>query len=337
MRAMVLEKTKQAEASPLLLKEIRDPSPDSGEVLIEVSACAVCRTDLHVVEGELSEAKLPLVPGHQIVGKVIELGDGVTEVAIGERVGVAWLNSTCGKCQYCRAGTENLCDKPLFTGYTVDGGFAELAVAKASFVYSIPDGYGDLEAAPLLCAGLIGFRALRMTAIRSLSEQPPRIGLYGFGSAARLVTQVATYSGYEVYVFTRPGDSKAQSAAKELGATWAGGSADEPPCELDATVIFAPVGALIPRALKALRKGGSCVCAGIHMSPIPGFHYSYLWGERVLRSVANLTRQDGVDFLELAPQIPVKAKVETFELSEANRALQSLKSGELDGTAVLVP
>ncbi len=336
MRAMVLESTARAEDLPLVLKDLPIPEPADGEVLLKVSACGVCRTDLHVVEGELENPKLPLIPGHQIVGEVVKVGDGVETAAIGDRLGVAWLASTCGSCAYCRAGMENLCDKALFTGYQVNGGYAEYATARADFAYPIPQGYPDQQAAPLLCAGLIGYRSLRMAEIEPL-DGPLRIGLYGFGASAHIVCQVANHRGHEVYAFTKDGDTETQSFARDLGAVWADGSSESPPEKLDSTIIFAPVGELVPQALKVLRKGGVCVCAGIHMSPIPSFDYDILWGERVLRSVANLTRKDAEEFFELAPRVPVTTHIKTFELEEANSALRKLKEGEVEGAAVLVP
>ncbi len=336
MRAMVFESTARAEDSPLVLKDLPIPEPEDGEVLLKVNACGVCRTDLHVVEGELENPKLPLIPGHQIVGEVIKVGDDVETVAAGDRLGVAWLASTCGSCAYCRAGTENLCDKASFTGYQVNGGYAEYVTARADFAYPIPEDYPDQQAAPLLCAGLIGYRSLRMAEIEPL-DGSLRIGLYGFGSSAHIVCQVAKYKGHEVYAFTKDGDVETQSFARNLGAVWAGGSNESPPEQLDSAIIFAPVGELVPQALKTLRKGGVCVCAGIHMSPIPSFDYDLLWGERVLRSVANLIRKDAEEFLELAPRVPVATHVQTFELEEANSALQRLKEGEIEGAAVLVP
>lgn len=336
MRAMVLDKPAAVETKPLALKEVPTPGPAPGQLLIEVKACAVCRTDLHVVEGELEGGTLPVVPGHQVVGEVTELGESAGSVKVGDRVGVPWLWRTCGHCGFCRAGSENLCEAARFTGHQVDGGFAQYMVANEGFVLPVPDSYTDDQAAPLLCAGLIGYRALRLAAPKSVNGKA-RLGLYGFGSSAHIVIQVAIHEGCEVYVFTRQGDEKAQGLASELGATWAGSSSEGPPAEFDAAIIFAPVGDLVPLALKALRKGGTCVCAGIHMSAIPSFDYSLLWGERVLRSVANLTRRDGREFMELAPQIPVRAKVEAYGLEDANDVLIRLKSGRIEGTAVLVP
>ena len=316
MRAMVLD----GPGKPLRLAEIPEPTAGSGDLLVRVIACAVCRTDLHIVDGELTRPKLPLVVGHQIVGEVV--GDG-------RRVGIPWLGWTDGECRYCRAGQENLCDRAQFTGYDRDGGYAEYAVADERYCFAIPDGYSDLEAAPLLCAGLIGYRALRFTG------DGERIGLYGFGSSAHIVTQVARHEGRRVFAFTRDGDTEGQKFARSLGAEWAGGSSESPPEELDATIIFAPVGDLVPVALRAVRKGGVVVCAGIHMTDIPSFPYELLWEERVLRSVANLTRRDGEELLSLAPQVPIRPEIETFALEDATIALDRLRSGKLRGSAVL--
>ena len=316
MRAMVLT----APGQPLEECDLPIPEPGPGEVLIRVSACAVCRTDLHIFDGELPDPKLPLVLGHQIVGRVEESG---------ERVGVPWLGWADGECRYCRSGRENLCDAAQFTGFHRDGGYAEYVVADKRFCHAPPESYDDEAAAPLLCAGLIGFRALR------LAGDAERLGLYGFGSSAHIIAQVARHQGQRVFAFTRPGDAAGQEHARALGAEWAGGSDSPPPEELDAAIIFAPVGALVPVALRAVAKGGTVVCAGIHMSDIPSFPYELLWGERTLRSVANLTRQDGTDFLELAPRVPVRADIETFPLEQAGEALERLRSGQLQGTAVL--
>ena len=302
------------------------PEPSSGEVLVQVAACAVCRTDLHVVDGELPDPKLPLVPGHQIVGRVLE-GDGRFEP--GERIGIPWLGWTDGDCRYCRSGRENLCDRALFTGYQLDGGYAEYAVADVRFCFRLPESYSDVHAAPLLCAGLIGFRSLR------LAGDAERLGLYGFGASAHLVAQVARHQGRRVFAFTRAGDEEGQRFARSLGAEWAGGSDERPPEELDAAIIFAPVGALVPVALNALAKGGVVVCAGIHMSDIPSYPYELLWGERAVRSVANLTRLDGEEFLGIAPQVPVRTEVEVLPLEQANEALRRLRAGEIRGSAVL--
>ena len=307
------------------------PTPGRGQVLIRVHACAVCRTDLHVVDGDLTEPKLPLVPGHEIVGTVATLGPGVDRFAVGDRVGVPWLGWTCGECGFCRSGRENLCAQARFTGYQIDGGYAEFTIADQRFCFALPATYGDIEAAPLLCAGLIGYRSLRMTG------DARRLGLYGFGAAAHIIAQVARWQGRTVYAFTSPGDTDAQAFARELGAVWAGGSDQPPPELLDAAIIFAPVGPLVPAALRAVECGGTVVCAGIHMSPIPSFPYDILWGERVVRSVANLTRADGEAFLALAPKVPVKTRPLPYGLEQANQALNDLRAGRLQGAAVLVP
>lgn len=326
MKAMVLDEPGKA----LRLCERETPSPTPKQVLIRIHACAVCRTDLHVFDGDLAEPKLPLVLGHEIVGTVIETGSEVDRLEPGERVGVPWLGRTCGRCDFCRAGAENLCDQAEFTGYQLDGGYAEYTVADHRFCFAIPEIYTDSEAAPLLCAGLIGYRSLRM------AGEATRLGLYGFGASAHIVAQVARHRGQEVYAFTRPGDDEGQEFARSLGAVWAGDSETLPPVELHAAILFAPVGALVPQALRAVRKGGIVVCAGIHMSQIPAFAYDLLWGERVIRSVANLTRQDGVEFFEVAPKVPVRAEVQTFPLDEANQALERLRAGRIRGAAVLV-
>lgn len=318
--------------TPLQLIKRADPSPGPGEVLIKVSACGVCRTDLHLVDGELPDPKLPIVPGHEIVGTVIGLGNGVDRFSEGQRIGVPWLGRTCGHCRYCKSGHENLCDEPGFTGYQIDGGYADMAVADARYCFPIYGDYSDVEAAPLMCAGLIGYRSLNMA-----GDDAQKLGIYGFGAAAHIVAQVARYQGRQVYAFTRPGDRVAQDFARKLGAIWAGGSDSPPPVELDAAIIFAPVGSLVPIALRAVRKGGVVVCGGIHMSDIPSFPYEILWGERVLRSVANLTRQDAEGFLELAPKVPVRITIKEFPLGEANAALDALRTGRLTGAAVLVP
>jgi alcohol dehydrogenase, propanol-preferring len=315
-----------APGEPLRLADLPAPDPGPGEVLVEIDACAVCRTDLHVVDGELPHPKLPIVPGHQIVGRVV--GGGQRFVA-GERVGIPWLGWTDGDCRYCRSGRENLCDHARFTGYQLDGGYAEYAVADERFCFALPESYSDVHAAPLLCAGLIGYRSLR------LAGDAERLGLYGFGASAHLVAQVARHQGRRVFAFTRAGDEEGQRFARSLGAEWAGGSDERPPEELDAAIIFAPVGALVPVALTALTKGGVVVCAGIHMSDIPSFPYELLWGERGVRSVANLTRLDGDEFLGLAPEVPVNTEVEAFPLDEANEALRRLRAGEIRGSAVL--
>ncbi|MAG33485.1 MAG: alcohol dehydrogenase [Deltaproteobacteria bacterium] len=313
----------------LQAEDVPRPEPGEGQVRISVSTCGVCRTDLHVVDDELPDPALPIVPGHEIVGRVDAIGSGVRGLELSQRVGVPWLGWTCGECEPCRRGLENLCDRARFTGYQIDGGYAETAVADARYCFPIPDEYDDLEAAPLLCAGLIGHRALRMTG------DARRLGLYGFGAAAHIVAQVARYEGREVFAFTRPGDEAAQHFARSLGASWAGASDVPPPCALDAAILFAPVGALVPVALRAVGKGGSVVCAGIHMSDIPSFAYRDLWEERVIRSVANLTRADARDFLALAPRVPVRCETERFALADANEALDRLRSGRLTGAAVL--
>ena len=325
MRAAILN----SPGSPLRLADVPAPDPEAEQVLIRVRACGVCRTDLHVVDGELRDPKLPLIPGHQIVGEVVETGERVERFAPGDRVGVPWLGWTCGRCHYCLSGRENLCDYARFTGYQIDGGYAEYAVADHRFCFPISD-VSDLQAAPLLCAGLIGYRSLRMTG------DAQRLGLYGFGAAAHIVIQVARHQGREVFAFTRDGDEEAQNFAREMGALWAGGSSQPPPEELDAAIIFAPIGALVPAALGAVAKGGVVVCGGIHMSDIPSFPYEVLWGERSVRSVANLTRRDGEEFLALAPEVPVRTRVAPFPLVEANEALDSLREGRLSGAAVIV-
>jgi propanol-preferring alcohol dehydrogenase len=327
MEAMVLDKAK----TPLRAAALPISKPGPHQVLIKVAACGVCRTDLHVFDGELDHPKLPLVLGHEIVGHIEALGEGVEDFTIGMRVGVPWLGYTDGTCFYCREGRENLCDHPRFTGYQIDGGYAQYTVADARYVFPIPEGYSNAEAAPLLCAGLIGYRSLK------LAGPGKRLGIYGFGAAAHIVAQVARYEGREVYAFTRPGDSRAQDFARELGAVWIGGSDEMPPEPLDAAIIFAPVGALVPAALRAVRKGGVVVCGGIHMSDIPSFPYEILWEERVLRSVANLTRDDAREFLALAPKVPVKTTVVPMPLASANDALKRLRDGELTGAAVLIP
>jgi propanol-preferring alcohol dehydrogenase len=326
-RAMVLRQP----ATRLVEATYPRPTPGSGEILLRVLACGVCRTDLHVVDGELTNPKLPVIPGHEIVGLVVETGDGVGTVAPGDRVGVPWLGGTCGQCTWCRSERENLCDRAVFTGYTRDGGYGELAVARAEFCFPIPAGYGDAEAAPLLCAGLIGYRAYRM------AGEGRRIGLYGFGAAAHLLVQLARAEGREVYAFVRPGDEAGRRFALELGAVWAGGSDDTPPTELDAAIIFAPVGALIPAALRAVDKGGTVVAAGIHMSDIPSFPYRLLWEERVLRSVANLTRADGTAYFAALARHRVQSHPQVYPLHQANEALADLRAGRVSGAAVLVP
>lgn len=302
-----------------------------GEVLVRVRACGVCRTDLHLVAGELPPSELPIIPGHEIVGVVEVVGDGVAHLAVGDRVGIPWLGYVCGVCDFCTSGRENLCPDARFTGYQMDGGYAEYVVADAQFTFKLPKGYSDLEAAPLLCAGLIGYRAYRM------AGDARRIGFYGFGAAAHIIAQVAVHQGREAYAFTSPGDETAQQLARSLGCAWAGASTEAPPCVLDAAIIFAPVGSLVPEALSRVGPGGTVVCAGIHMSDLPGFPYRYLWQERVVRSVANLTRQDAKDFLALAATVPIKMHVQAYPLADANRALDDLRGGRVSGVAVLVP
>ncbi len=314
---------------PLEPRDVPDPVTGPGEVRIAVSACGVCRTDLHIVDGDLTQSKLPLILGHEVVGRVVECGPGVDTFQLGQRVGVPWLGHTCGACPYCVGGAENLCDDPLFTGYTRDGGYAELCVADARYVFALPDGPTDAELAPLLCAGLIGHRSLRM------AGDGERLGLYGFGAAAHILIQVARWQGRRVFAFTRPGDSDAQAFADRLGAAWVGGSDQPPPEPLDAAIIFAPVGALVPAALRTVRKGGVVVCGGIHMSDIPRFPYADLWGERVVRSVANLTREDADDFLSLVGPAKIRTEIERFALADANTALARLRAGTLNGAAVL--
>ena len=325
VRAMVLDRT----GAPLRLEQRELPEPGAGQVRLSVSTCGVCRTDLHVVDGELSGGRLPIVPGHQVVGRVTALGAGVRGFAFGQRVGLPWLGGCCGTCAHCTRGDENLCDAAVFTGHQRDGGFADACVADARFCFPLPDGSSDLEVAPLLCAGLIGYRALRM------AGNAKRLGFYGFGAAAHILSQVARWQGREVLAFTSPGDTAAQDFARSLGCSWAGGSDEPAPSELDAAILFAPVGALVPAALRAVRKGGTVVCAGIHMSAIPAFDYELLWGERVLRSVANLTRRDATEFLALAPRVPVRTEVHAYPLEDANRALDDLRHGRFTGAAVI--
>ena len=327
MRAMVLNRPRGG----LIPTELDTPAPAPQEILIRVSACGVCRTDLHVVDGELTGGKLPIIPGHEIVGRVVAAGAAVTRFKTDDRVGVPWLASTCGACGYCVSGRENLCDKARFTGYQVDGGYAEYALADQRYSFALPDGYTDAEAAPLLCAGLIGYRALKMAGAAK------RLGIYGFGAAAHIVAQLARFQGQQIFAFTRPGDDAGKQFARELGAAWAGDSDMSPPEPLDAAIIFAPVGPLVPLALRATAKGGTVVCAGIHMSDIPSFPYDILWGERSIKSVANLTRRDGEEFLRIAPQVPVKTAVEIFDLAQANEALKRLREGRITGAAVMVP
>lgn len=340
MRAMVLETAR----TPLRMRELPTPVPAAREILLEVAACGVCRTDLHVVDGELANPKLPLIPGHEIVGRVAVLGADVAGFAVGERIGVPWLGYTCGVCPYCRAGRENLCDRPLFTGYTRDGGYATHALADARFCFPLPERRDDAEIAPFLCAGLIGWRSYRMAGAQwegqgagSERESLQALGLYGFGAAAHILAQVAAWQGRRVYAFTRGGDTAAQAFARSLGAVWAGGSDEMPPERLDAAIIFAPVGALVPLALKAVKKGGRVVCGGIHMSDIPRFPYSLLWEERHVVSVANLTRADAREFLDIVPRAGVKTEVTRYPLDAANDALSDLREGRLQGAAVLTP
>ena len=327
MQAMIFKGRGKA----LARADLPPPVPGPGQLLLRVAACAVCRTDLHIIDGDLADPKLPLVPGHEIVGRVAAVGQGVDRFALGDRVGVPWLGWTCGVCRFCRSGRENLCERARFTGYQIDGGFAELAVADQRFCFAVPERYSDVEAAPLMCAGLIGHRALRA------AGDARRLGLYGFGAAAHIIAQVAVHEGRQVYAFTRPGDEASQRFARGLGAVLAGGSDAAPPEPLDAALIFAPVGALVPAALRAVDKGGVVVCAGIHMSDVPSFPYAELWGERVIRSVANLTRADGEAFLALAPRVPVVTTVRPYPLARANEALDDLRAGRLEGAAVLVP
>jgi propanol-preferring alcohol dehydrogenase len=327
MHAMQLERAH----APLRLSDVEVPHPGRQEVLLRVLACGVCRTDLHILDGELAQPRLPLIPGHEVVGVVVALGQDVERLRAGDRVGVPWLGWTCGECDFCLRGRENLCERARFTGYHIDGGYAQYAVANERYCFAIPERFADVEAAPLLCAGLIGYRALR------LAGEAARIGLYGFGAAAHIAVQVARHRGQEVFAFTRPGDHAGQAFARSLGANWAGGSDETPPEPLDAALLFAPVGALVPAALAATARGGTVVCAGIHMSDIPQFPYRLLWEERVVRSVANLTRDDGLEFLAVAGRVPVVTTTERFALAEANEALTRLRAGNIEGAAVLVP
>lgn len=327
VRAMVFE----GPGTPLQLRDVPLPEPGRGQVQLAVAACGICRTDLHVIDGELSEPVLPLIPGHQIVGRVTALGEGVAGIEPGQRVGVPWLGGSCNQCWFCRHGRENLCDEARYTGYQINGGFAEYAVADARYCFPLPEGYDDQQAAPLLCAGLIGYRAYRLV------EDAETIGLYGFGAAAHILIQVARHRGQRIYAFTREGDTEAQQFALSLGAAWAGTSGDTPPTTLDGAILFAPAGELVPMALRAVRRGGRVVCAGIHMSDIPSFPYEILWGERELVSVANLTRRDGEEFLPLAARIPVETTVHAYPLEKANEALEDLRHGRFSGAAVLVP
>ena len=325
MRAMVLRSPRTA----LELTDRNDPQPGRGQVAVRVHACGVCRTDLHVIDGELPQARSPIIPGHEIVGTVAEVGDAVTALAVGDRIGVPWLGSTCGVCRYCRAGQENLCDAPQFTGCTIDGGYADRVVADSRYCFRLPDSFSDIELAPWLCAGLIGYRSLRK------AGDARRVGIYGFGAAAHIIAQIARYESRDIYAFTRPGDSSAQVFARGLGAVWAGGSDEPAPEALDAAILLAPVGALVPKALREIVKGGVVVCGGIHMSDIPQFPYDILWGERRVCSVANLTRQDGRDFIELAQKVPIRTTVSPFPLARANEALAALREGLVGGAAVL--
>jgi alcohol dehydrogenase, propanol-preferring len=327
MTAMALDRA----GKPLkrVTRTLRPPKP--GHILVRVGACGICRTDLHVLDGDLEHPKAHVIPGHEIIGRVVALGTGVHGFKVGDRVGIPWLGATCRRCRYCREGHENLCDRPGFTGYTIDGGYAQYATADAEYVFKIPSEYTDAEAAPLMCAGLIGYRAWKLV------RDAPRLGIYGFGAAAHIVAQLAVYHGQELYAFTRKGDTGAQKLACELGARWAGPSQEKPPKPLDAAIIFAPVGPLVPMALAALAKGGTLVLGGIHMTDIPAMPYSLLWGERVVRSVANLTRQDAIDFLDIAPRIPIRPHVTTFDLDDANAAIARLREGDITGAAVLIP
>jgi len=329
VKACVLQSPAPIATNPLVFADVPSPQPGNGEVLVRVSYCGVCRTDLHVIEGELAPRKSPVIPGHQVIGVVEKLGQGASRFSLGARVGIAWLHHTDGTCEFCRSGAENLCDHPTFTGYTVDGGYAEYAVASEDFIYAIPEQFPDEQAAPLLCAGIIGFRSLRLSGIKPGGK----LGFYGFGAAAHVAIQVARHWNVDVYAATR--DARHQNLALELGAKWAGGTFAEPPVKLDAAIIFAPAGEIVPAALKALRKGGTLVLGGIHMSPIPSFDYDLLYQERVIRSVANNTRQDGEEFLRVAAEIPIRMHTQLFPLREANRALNALKSDAIEGAAVL--
>lgn len=333
MRAMVLTTPADVDSSPLQLRDVADPRPAEGEIRVRVHVCGICRTDLHVIEGELPPQRAEVIPGHQVVGIVDQVGAGCQRWKCGDRVGVAWLRSTCGTCDRCKRGAENLCENARFTGYHENGGYAEYAVVHEDFAYAIPDQIDDASASPLLCAGIIGYRALRRADIRPGC----RLGLYGFGASAHIVCQVALHQGRRVFAFTRPGDAETQAFARELGAEWAGDSGQHPPEELDGAIVFAPVGGLVPEALRATAKGATVVCAGIHMSDIPAFPYEILWGERAVRSVANLTRRDGAEFMAIAPQVPVRTEVTEYALADANRALDDLRHGRFRGAAVLVP
>ncbi|HZS05646.1 MAG TPA: zinc-dependent alcohol dehydrogenase family protein [Blastocatellia bacterium] len=332
MRACLLQSSAPIEQNPLVYTEVPRPTPAGDQVLVRVSACGVCRTDLHVIEGELPQRKMPVIPGHQVVGRIEQVGEQVTRLKVGDRVGIPWLHRTCGECEYCRDGKENLCERATFTGWVVDGGYAEYALAPAGFVYPIPDSFGDEEAAPLLCAGIIGFRSLRLSGLTGKSPGK-RLGLYGFGNAAHVAIQVARHWGVDVYAFTR--DMRHQQLALELGAVWAGGAGEEAPAKLDSAIIFAPAGELVIAALKVLKKGGTLALGGIHMSQIPPLDYQLLYHERVVRSVANNTREDGIDFLNIAAEIPIRTQVQIFPLSETNRALNALKHDAIRGAAVV--
>jgi propanol-preferring alcohol dehydrogenase len=327
MKALVLE----SQGKPLVLKEVAVPEPSEEQVLIKIHACGVCRTDLHIVDGELTSPKLPLIIGHEITGTIVGLGEGVNKFKVGDKVGVPWLGYTCLKCKYCLRGEENLCENAKFTGYTIDGGYAEYTVADQRYTFSLPQRYDEIHGAPLLCAGLIGYRSYRM-----IGKNFETLGIYGFGAAAHIIAQVAVYQGKKVYAFTKAGDKSAQEFALKLGAVWAGDSNEMPPEKLDAAIIFAPVGSLVPAALKATDRGGVIVCGGIHMSDIPSFPYNLLWEERVIKSVANLTRQDGEELLDLAPKIPIKTETKLYGLEKANEALNDLREGKLQGAAVLI-
>ena len=327
MRAMLLEKI----GGPLVARDVAAPQPGPDQVLLRVAACAVCRTDVHILDGDLPAPKLPLILGHEIVGRIEAIGQDVTRFRIGDRVGVPWLGWTCGECNFCKSNRENLCERARFTGYTTDGGYAEFTIADARFCFPLPEEYDDVSVAPLLCAGMLGYRSYRKV------KDSPKLGIYGFGAAAHLIVQVALFEKRKVFAFTRPGDKAGQEFARSLGAAWAGGSDETPPEKLDAAIIFAPVGPLVPVALRAIDKGGIVICGGIHMSDIPSFPYRDLWGERVICSVANLTRRDGEEFLAIAPRIPIRTTTQSFPLECANEAIEQLRRGELDGAAVLVP
>lgn len=327
MRAMVLESIK----TPLVLKEVEIPEPKENQILLKVNACGVCRTDLHIIDGELTGPNLPLIIGHEIAGTIVKIGRNVTKFKLGDRIGVPWLGYTCGKCKYCLRGEENLCENARFTGYTINGGYAEYTVADQQYCFHLPVYLNDEQSAPLLCAGLIGYRSYRMTGNRNNN-----LGIYGFGGAAHIITQIAVHQKKKVFAFTKPGDKEGQEFAKKLGAYWAGGSDEIPPEKLDASIIFAPIGALVPTALKATDKSGIVVCGGIHMSNIPSFEYKYLWEERKIQSVANLTRRDGEELLDIAARVPIKTEIKTYKLEQANEALDDLKNGRIHGAAVLV-